>query len=118
MSRLFRRANAPIFTVTPDGVVVAWNDHLAQMSGVAEDLAIGGSIFALATEDSRQCLGAAMDSCANGLSSSAVEVSMPGSAEDPMSTVVRYRGSPSHFGLWSLTGVNAAWARLCPIVFP
>lgn len=47
MSRLFRRANAPIFAMSQSGTIVAWNEHVAQMSSIPTEVAVGKNILDL-----------------------------------------------------------------------
>jgi len=98
MSRLFRRAKAPIFAISQEGFVVAWNDHLARVSGIRESDACGKSILALIQDGSKENLKLAIEASWSGISSGAVEVSMRSQVEDGqpvqmLLTLILQRGS-------------------------
>jgi len=80
--RLFHCANAPIFVITQECTIAAWNEHLEKVSGIREEDVVGKSILDLVEPGSRSGLKTAIDSCWGGSSSGAVEVMLQRQSPD------------------------------------
>jgi len=82
VKRLFRNTRVPVFAVSEDGTVAAWNERLAQESGILPERAVGQELVDLVEARGRVALKAAVESCWSGLTSTVVDVRFPRQSDD------------------------------------
>eukprot|EP00747_Dinoflagellata_sp_TGD_P215839 gnl/TRDRNA2_/TRDRNA2_88476_c0_seq1.p1 gnl/TRDRNA2_/TRDRNA2_88476_c0~~gnl/TRDRNA2_/TRDRNA2_88476_c0_seq1.p1 ORF type:complete len:1050 (-),score=210.33 gnl/TRDRNA2_/TRDRNA2_88476_c0_seq1:366-3515(-) len=74
ISLLIRKASVPMIVMDHDGHIIGWNEHLACLSNISPDVAIGQKFHRLIEEDGRESVINALASSAQGKSTGVVEL--------------------------------------------
>jgi len=77
MSRLVHKASAPVVSMDTDGRIKAWNERLAELSGIVEESAVGKLLMEFAESSCHEAFMDALKMCnTKGQSSKAVEITL------------------------------------------